>query len=151
MFNLFPKKKSDFPDKNLKINIGSHRDTRGCIADFTRHKYDDRIDIMLGYICDEHKKEIKEYYGEKYLNEVQYVIERNWIGDLETKNSPAYNLKHIFKHDIFKDSGFNKTIWDKIKGKFHELPGTIIGEVIKLLLTIIITYYLIKIGLIDKN
>ena len=106
---------------------------------------------MLGYVCDEHQTEIKEYYGEEYLTDLKYVIERNWIGDLETKNSPAFNLKHIFKFNIFKDSGFDKTLWDKIKGEFHEIPGTLISEVIKLLLTVIITYYLIKIGMMPEK
>lgn len=144
-------KMTEITDEQMLINIDSHYDTRGCIADFTRQKYDDRIDIVLGYICVEHQNQIEEYYGEEYLNEVKYVIERNWIGDLETKNSPAFNLKHIFKFDIFKDSGFNKTIWDKTKGKFHEIPGTLVGDIIKLLLTVLITYYLIKIGLIDQK
>lgn len=144
-------KKTESTDEQMIINIGSHKDTRGCIADFTRQKYDDRIDIVLGYICDKHQKEIKDFYGDEYLTDLKYVIERNWIGDLETKNSPAFNLKHIFKFDIFKDSGFEKTFWDKIKVKFHEIPGTLIGEVIKLLLTVFITYYLIKIGLVAEK
>ncbi len=144
-------KSTEITDEQMVMNIGSHKDTRGCIADFTRQKYDDRIDIMLGYVCDEHQTEIKEYYGEEYLTDLKYVIERNWIGDLETKNSPAFNLKHIFKFNIFKDSGFDKTLWDKIKGEFHEIPGTLISEVIKLLLTVIITYYLIKIGMMPEK
>lgn len=144
-------KSTEVTDEQLKINIGSHMDTRGCIADFTRQKYDDRVDIILGYICEEHQIEIKKYYGEEYLKDLKYVLERNWIGDLKTKNSPAFNLKHVFKFDIFKDSGFDKTFWDNIKGKFHELPGTLVGEIIKLLLTVLITYYLIKIGLINNE
>ena len=138
-------------DDQFLINIGSHRDTRGCIADFTRQKYDDRIDISLGYICEEHTKEIKLYYGEEYLKEFQFVIERKWIGSIEEKNSVAYNLKHIFKFNINKDSGFNKNCWDKIKDKFYEIPASLTGEILKLGLTVLITYYLIKWGLIDKK
>ena len=144
-------KLTEITDEQMLMNIGSHKETRGCIADFTRQKYDDRIDIVLGYICDEHKKEIIDYYGEDYLKDVQYVIERNWIGDLETKNSPAFNLKHIFKIDIFKDSGFDKTWWDKVKGKFHEMPGTIISEVLKFILIALLTFYLIKLGIIAQK
>lgn len=144
-------KSTESTDEQMTINIGSHKDTRGCIADFTRQKYDDRIDIILGYICDEHKREIKDYYGEDYLKDIEFVIERNWIGDLETKNSPAFNLKHIFKIDIFKDSGFEKTWWDKVKGKFYEMPGTIISEVLKFILIALLTFYLIKLGIIAQK
>ena len=138
-------------EKQILINIGSHEDTRGCIADFTRKKNDDRIDITLGYICDEHKQEISEFYGNDYLEEIQQITERNWIGSLEEQNSVAYNLKHIFKVNINRDSGFNKNWWDKIKEKFYEIPGSLIGEVLRILLTAIVIYLLIKIGIVDKQ
>lgn len=142
---------SDLTDEQMLINIGSHRDTRGCIADFTRQKYDDRIDIVLGYICEEHKKEIETFYGLEYLEQIQLVIERKWIGDINDKESVAYNLKHIFKFDINKDSGFNKNCWDKMKDKFYDIPGTLTGEILKIVLTAVLTYFLIKWGLIDKK
>lgn len=136
------------PDQAL-INIGSHRDTRGCIADFTRQKYDDRVDIALGYICEEHTNEITLYYGEKYLKDLQTVINRKWIGSIEEKDSVAYNLKHIFKLNINKDSGFNKNCWDKIKDKFYEIPGSLTSDILKFGLTALLTYYLIKWGFIN--
>ena len=138
-------------ENQLKINIVSHSETKGCIADFTRQKFDDRVDIMLGYICEEHSNEIATYYGEDYLKEIQLVIERKWIGDLEEKNSVAYNLKHIFKMNINKDSGFNKTLWEKIGEKFYEIPGTLTEEILRLVITVIITYYFIKWGLISDE
>ncbi len=131
--------------------FSSHEDTRGCIADFTRKKYDDRIDITLGYICDDHTIEIEQFYGKDFLNEVQFIIDRKWIGSIEKKGSVAYNLKHIFKFNINKDSGFNKNFWDKIKDKFYEIPGSLTVDIIKIVLTAIITYYLIKWGIISTN
>jgi hypothetical protein len=138
-------------ENQLNINIGSHGDTRGCIADFTRQKYEDKIDITLGYICEEHSKEILEYYGEEYLKQLQYVIDRKWIGNIDDIESVAYNLRHIFKFNINRDSGFNKNCWDKIKGKFYEIPGTLTGEILKIGLTATLTYFLIKWGLIDNK
>ncbi len=138
-------------DEQLLINIGSHRDTRGCIADFTRQKYDDRIDIVLGYICVEHSKEIETYYGEEYLKQLQLVIDRKWIGNIDDKESVAYKLKNIFKFNINKDSGFNKNWWDKAKDKFYEIPATLTGEILKTAMIVLITYFLIKWGLIDKK
>lgn len=141
---------ANYSDEQMMINIGSHSDTKGCIADFTRQKYDDRVDITLGYICDEHKKEIEIFYGKEYLEDIQNVIERNWIGNKDTINSVAYNLKHIFKFDINRDSGFNKNLWDKIKDRFYEIPGSITGEILKVLLTALLTFYLVKIGILDN-
>jgi len=127
--------------------ITSHRETKGCIADFTRNKYDDRIDIILGYVCDKHKEEIKSKIGETYLQELIYVTERKWIGNIEDKGSVAYNLKYIFKFDINKDSGFNKTTWDKIKDKFYEIPASLASEILKIILLALTTYFLVKFGL----
>ena len=143
------------PDKEISekaksICIGSHSDTRGCVADFTRNKFDDRIDIVLGYICNEHKAEIIEIFGDEYLKETTLILERKWIGNIEEKNSVAYNLKHIFKCDINKDSGFNKSWIDKVKEKFYDLPADLTGEALKVVLTALLTYCLIKFGLPQK-
>ena len=142
---------TELSDEQMLINISSHRDARGCIADFTRQKYEDRIAITLGYICEEHSKEIEIYYGSEYLKQTQFVINRKWIGDISKKESVAYNLKHIFKFNISKDSGFNKNWRDKIKDKFYEIPGTLAGEILKIILTAFLAYFLIKWGLIDKK
>jgi hypothetical protein len=143
------KKKNDpsnFNDKKF-LDICSHSDTRGCIADFTRFKKDDRVDIALGYICDEHKEKIIKVFGEDYLLETTKVLERTWIGKINDEGSVAYNLKHIFKFDINRDSGFNKNFWDKCKDKFYEIPGDTLGEVTKILAATVIAYLLIKLGI----
>lgn len=134
-------------EEKLKIEIDSHDDTRGCIADFTRHKHDDRIDITLGYICEEHIEQILTFYGDDYLKQFQFVIDRKWISNINEKDSVAYNLKHIFKFDINKDSGFNKNWVEKTKEKLSEIPGTAISEVVKILITAILAFLLIKLGL----
>lgn len=135
----------------LEINIRSHSDMRGCIADLTRLKYQDRISITLGDICEEHREKILKIYGKDYLEQFQNVISRVWIGDISKNNSVAYNLKHIFKFNINKDSGFNKTVWEKIQNKFYEIPGTLIGEIFKVIITVVLTYFLVKWELIDKK
>ena len=137
--------------EQLDINIRSHTDMRGCIADLTRQKYQDRIAITLGYVCEEHKEKILQVYGKDYLEQFLYVISREWIGKIDENGSVAYNLRHIFKFNINKDSGFNKTRWEKFQSKFYEIPGSLTGEVLKVIITIILTYFLIKWGLIDKK
>lgn len=140
----------ELSEKAQLLKIGSHKDTRGCVADFTRDKCNDRIDITLGYICDEHKEDIIEIYGRKYLEETTKILERRWIGDIDNKDSVAYNLKHIFKFDINKDSGFNKTKCEKFFEKFYEMPYELTSEILKLLITVLLTYFLLKFGLSAK-
>jgi hypothetical protein len=134
-----------------EIDICSHTETKGCLADLTRLKKDDKVAISLGYICDEHKEEITTYYGENYLKELEFVIKREWIGNINDKESVAYNLKHIFKFNILKDSGFNKTWLEKVTESFYQIPGSLIGETMKILITAFLTYYLIKWGIIDND
>jgi len=131
-------------DEQKNIVFESHIETKGCIADFTRDKFDDKIDIALGYICEEDTKKIMKCYGSEYFKEFERIIDRKWIGDKEQVGSIAYNLKHIFKFDIDRDSGFNKSFWDKIKGKFHEIPANII----LVILTAITMFFLMKLGIV---
>jgi len=125
---------------NEKVNLHSHHDTRGCYFDYTFFKTDDKVDITLGYICDKCKKEIIENVGEEYFREITNIINREWIGELNKFGSVAYNLKKFFKFDIDKDSGFNKTNWDKIKENFYEIPKEIIVLIIGAIIGVLITH-----------
>jgi hypothetical protein len=110
-----------------KIGLGSHTETRGCTLDYTGYKMDDRVDISLGYLCDKCKKRILEGAGTNYMKDIEIIIGRNWIGDIDTFDSVAHNLKRFFKFDINKDSGFNKTFWEKAEEHFTEIPKEIIA------------------------
>jgi hypothetical protein len=151
MYSKVVSKDKILEKEQLEMNMRSHSDMRGCIADLTRQKYQDRIAITLGHICEEHKEKILQVYGKEYLEQFLYVIGRSWIGEIDEISSVAYNLRHIFKFNINKDSGFNKTWWEKFQSKFYEIPGTLIGDVLKLLITVFLTYFLIKWGLIEKK
>ena len=143
---------SQIPQGNLPSSIFDvHLETFGCYADAATDRKDNRLGVAIGYICDNHKESIRSYYGEDYLNETLKILERKWIGNLEEKNSIAYNLKHYFNFNIIKDSGFNKNLWDYIKSKFYDIPGSLVGEGLKLILTAAIAAFLIKLGLSDKK
>ncbi len=140
------------PNTNLTseqraIDLSSHRDTRGCIADFTRRKCQRRVGIALGYICEEHAEKIGEFYGQAYLSELRTIVDRSWIGDTDKKNSVAYNLKHLFKIDLNRDSGFNKTWWENVRDKFYEIPGTLVLEILKVTAIVILLLLLMSLGL----
>lgn len=129
---------------NEKADLYSHHDTKGCCLDYTFFKMDDRVDIALGYICDKCKNEIIDSIGDGYFAEIINLINREWIGDVNNFGSMAYNLKSFFKFDINKDSGFNKTFWDKAKENFHEVPKEIIVAVVSAIVGAIIAILITK-------
>ncbi len=113
-----------------KIGLVTHTETRGCTLDYTKYKADRRVDVSLGYLCDDCKKIISQNAGKEYLEDMYKIINRVWIGDINSFSSVAYNLKHFFKFDINKDSGFNKNFWEKAKEYFPELPKEIVAYLI---------------------
>jgi hypothetical protein len=123
---------------NHKIDIDCHSDTRGCILDFTRLKSDDRVDIAMGYICDDDKRLIIDALGKKYYMEIISIIDRHWIGSTSELHSVAYNLKRYFKFDIEEDTGLNKSIYEKIKDSFYEIPVNVILLLFGALISIIL-------------
>ena len=132
---------------NPSLDLDSHVDTRGCVLDYTRWKHDDRIDIALGYICDNHSEEIQQALGDSYLKQMQLVIDRKWIGSISDNGTVAYNLKHFFRFDIGRDSGFNKSFWERAKAKLDELPGEGIKKIIEAIIAVLLAALLLKLGL----
>lgn len=132
-----------------KLDLYSHPETRGCALDYTRYKMDDKVDISLGYLCDDCKQAIVEGAGPDYLSDISIMVGRKWIGDINDFSSVAYNLKHFFKFDINKESGFNKTFWERAKEHFPEIPKGIVIALFSGLIGVLIT--LLVLGLANKN
>jgi hypothetical protein len=131
------------PDLTFDI----HNDTIGCYADAAYDRNDNRIDVAMGYICDSHKEKIKSFYGKDFLLETIDILEGKWIGNIDVKNSIAYNLKHYFNFNINRDSGFNKNFWENIKGKIYDVPGLLIFEVLKAIILALIAALLLWVGI----
>ncbi len=123
----------------LVTSTGSHKETRGCVVDYTAFKDDDKVDITLGYICNSCSSKIKETSGEEFLQSIKIIASRNWIGSVDKSNSFAYNIKKYYKVDIEKDSGFNKSYWEKAIEHFPELPLEILKTIINPIVTVIVT------------
>jgi hypothetical protein len=137
-------------DSPADIEFDVHKETIGCYADKAIDRKDNRIDVALGYFCDNHKEKVISFYGKQYYEDVISILEREWIGSLEKKNSIAYNLKHYFNFNIYKDSGFNKTFWENIRGKVYDVPGSLIFEIFKAIILAIIAALLFWVGLSSK-
>ena len=134
-------------NNNTSSSFDVHDDTRGCYADAATDRNDNRIDVAMGYICDYHKEIIISFYGIDYFNETMKILERKWIGNLDDKNSIAYNLKHYFNFNINRDSGFNKTLWENIRGKFYDIPGSLLSEAFKAIVLALIALLLVWLGI----
>lgn len=133
--------------RNPDFNLSFHTDTRGCIFDYNRLKHDNRADIALGYICDEDSDKIKSAMGNDFLTNIQSILNREWIGFISVHGSVAYNLQHIFHFNIEKDSGFNKTFWERARTKFDDLPKDFITILLTSILTAIVTAVLFYFGM----
>ena len=120
--------------------IGSHRETRGCLMDYTFFKKDDKVDISLGYICDECKSQINNVLGEDLTLCIEKMSSRDWIGEVEQTGSVAHSMKKFFKVDLNRDTGFYKTFGERAKEYLPEIPK----EVILIVATAIITYLLTR-------
>lgn len=105
--------------------IKSHLPTRGCCLDYTALKEEDRVDIALGYLCDSCRASIREKIGESYLKCFDKMHAMDWLGRVEDRGTVAHNLKKYFRTDINKDTGFQKTRWEKVKGFAVDLCKTL--------------------------
>lgn len=120
--------------------ITFHENTLGCILDYKRIKTQIRANILLGYICDTDKNNIIKKYGEEYYNQIRLIVSKQWFGDINNRGDIAYNLKHCFKINMNKDSGIEKSFYEKVKDKFVELPFSIAILIITAIISIITSY-----------
>lgn len=125
-------------DTNYELQF--HKNTLGCIFDYKELKTQIRANILLGYICDVDKNMIVNKYGEEYFKQIKHIVSQSWFGDINNRGDIAYNLKHCFKVDINKDSGFDKSSYEKVKEKFVELPFSIIIIIIAAIVSMITSY-----------
>jgi hypothetical protein len=129
-----------------EIDLGSHRETRGCYFDYTYFKNDRKVDIVLGYVCQGCQSKIIKGAGQEFFNQIKQLINRRWIGEVTTNDSVAYNLKKFFKFDIDKDSGFNKTAWEKIREHLYEVPKEVLSPLLVALASTIVTLSVVFLG-----
>lgn len=121
---------------NTNLELETNKECYGCVFDYNRIKMDCRVGIAMGYISDTVKNEILSKENELFFQAIQKMIDLSWLGDIEEKNSVRYKLKHYFKYDIDKDSGFKKSFWEKAFSYFESLPS----EMIKILVTAILSF-----------
>ena len=126
----------------------------GYIFDTIKLKKYRRITVsnpLLCYKCIEQIKyydnKIKDECNLSLLKEVENILSKEWMGSLEKRDSPIYNLKKNYKYGIDKHNGFYKNRIEKFQDSVMDnLPQWIVGIII----TGIITGILVVLG-INQN
>lgn len=131
--------------------LTSHQnETRGCVFDFTKWKSHRRILVANPQVCEMCKQKIiqmeKNMENENKIkmnlvDNIQKLISHDWMGDLETRNSPIFNLKKNYGFDVDANSGFYKKPWEKIRDSIEENTATwIVGGLVTVVLTLLGTF-----------
>jgi hypothetical protein len=126
--------------------------TRGCIFDYTQWVQHRRILIANPTLCSLCRSKIENLEtliahhkkGVSLLNDVGNVLGRKWMGTIDRRDSPLYNLKKLYKYDVDRNSGFYKNWMEKFRDSvIDHVPEWTVGTVI----TGILTGLLIIIGI----
>ena len=121
--------------------------TIGCPFDFTCTKANRRAGIVLGRICDDHARQVRERIGPDYFEDIQKLFSFEWIGKADEANSIAYKMRDYFRYDLKRDSGFQKSFWERTQPHLDTLWFDFGKELFKGLVLILIAYLLFKFGL----
>jgi hypothetical protein len=129
-----------------KDNFLGHYPTRGCIFDFTRYKGYRRILVSNPNICSSCKENLQQLEAKSNVpicDSVYKIVAREWMGSMEKPGSPIYNLKRNYKYNIDRNSGFNKTWYEKIRDSFIDnIASWILGIVGGMIAAVLAAFHL---------
>ena len=127
-------------DYNGSLHQHEVDSTSGCIFENTpsNSRTYRRISVSNPLLCHSCKEQIrnldgtiKHTTGISLYDEVEKIMSKKWMGNLEKKDSPIYNLKKNYKYNLDLNSGFHKTILEKFRDSIEaNLPQWIIGTII---------------------
>lgn len=134
------------------VGLGEYRDKNGlsdsgCLFDWTHR----RISVSNHFLCLDCERKltllensiIRIYSDVHLVREINEILSGDWMGDVEKRNTPFYNLKKIYKYDVERNSGFNKGNWEKIRDSILDKSvewtvGTIITGVSAAIASVIV-------------
>jgi hypothetical protein len=129
-------------------DLHSHREfTMGCQFEYMRIKAHNRVDTALGFICPDHKRDIRERVGEVYLADLETLFAFRWLGHVDEPGSLASQLRAYFGQDLSRDSGYRKRFWERAQANVDTLWFDFAKETFKALILIVTTFLLIRFGL----
>jgi hypothetical protein len=92
---------------------GSHLTTKGCLLDFTADLADARYLILNGFICNRCRTVLSELLSESFVQDIELLISKTWIGSREEHTSIATNTKKL-GYDLFVTKGIEPTIFERL-------------------------------------
>jgi hypothetical protein len=126
----------------------SHREfTMGCQFEYTRIKELDRVDIALGFMCEEHREIIRTELGDSILVDVESLFKFLWLGRPDQQGTISYKMKELFNYDLRKDSGYKKKFFERAQANIDSLWFDMTKELFKGVVLIIVAYLLFRFGL----
>lgn len=121
--------------------------TMGCQFEYTRIKELDRVDIALGFICQEHRDTIRSELGDTVLSEIESLFKFAWLGKPDEQGTVSYKMKELFNYDLRRDSGYKKRFFERAQANIDSLWFDIAKELFKGVILIVVAYLLFKFGL----
>jgi hypothetical protein len=120
-----------------------HLGTKGCLWDFNPYLDDVRQKILLGYVCDECRKNLENGVLAPIVPDLTHILSKTWIGNKNDPQSVA-SICSKLGYDLFIAKGLQPT--------FHETMISILQqeglkEIIKWIFAIILAIVLVWIGL----
>jgi hypothetical protein len=134
-----------FKDTDFRLDF--HNETRGSLFDYKRKKIDAKTSVSLGYIADNEREMIIKFVSKDYLNEIEFLLNKKWIGNKIEFGSVANILKQTYNYDVQKDSGFRKSFFKNSIDKLSEVPLEIFKIIIQTIFAIILAFLLLRLGL----
>ena len=89
--------------------------TMGCQFEYTGGKELDRVDVAIGFICQEHREIITSELGECVFADVELLFGFSWLGKPEDQDSVYAKMRRTFKCDLRKDSDYRKGLFGRIE------------------------------------
>jgi hypothetical protein len=92
---------------------GGHLTTKGCLLDFTADLTDARYLVLTGFICNRCRTVLAELHSESFVQDIELLISKTWIGSREEHTSIATNTKKL-GYDLFVTKGIEPTAFERL-------------------------------------
>jgi hypothetical protein len=121
--------------------------TMGCQFEYTRVKELDRVDIALGFVCQEHQRIIASELGNGILSDAEFLFKFSWLGGQDDQGTVSFKMKNLFNCDLKKDSGYRKKFLERVEARLEGRWFDVTKELIRGIVLIFVAYLLFKYGL----
>jgi hypothetical protein len=124
------------------LAASQHFGSKACICDFSRELADVRLKVLNGFVCSRCREALDASGSPFVADEVQFVLSKEWIGDLSSSSSLAGTIQK-FGVNLFVTKGLAPTWKERLMSALRE-DG--VKELIKLAFAILLAGLLVHLG-----